>query len=85
MQDFAALKNNHVLILTGSSKASISYDELSEKIEQMSKVVDLIILKLTYFGTILSALFSTIINHFVYNLDDESFILPILAMYVLHN
>ena len=77
--------NSCVFILTGSLKASISYDELSEKIEQISKLVDLIILKLTFLGTILSAVLLTIINYFVYNLGDESFILPILAMYVLQS
>lgn len=66
----------------GPSTKSISYDKLNEKIELTTKVIHFILFKLTFIGAIIPALLLTIINHFIYHLGDESFILPISAMYV---
>lgn len=48
-------------------------DELTEKIEQMSKLIDLILVKVSTASTIISPLLITFVNYFVYGMGDESF------------
>lgn len=58
------------------------YIELNEKIEQMSRLLYVVTVKLTIPGSILPAVFITAINYFLYDLGDESFFSPFFVMYV---
>lgn len=56
------------------------YSKLNEKIERMSNLVYLLIIKLTVPGVIIPGLLITIVNYFVYDLGDDSYFLPILVV-----
>lgn len=51
------------------------------KIEQISKVINFILLKLCAPGVVLPALLVTSINFLIYDLGDKSYFLPLPIMY----
>lgn len=64
------------------SSTTIDYIKLNENIEKMSKIADLIFVKLSFVGISSSALLITGINYFVYDLNEKAFYLPFPVMYV---
>lgn len=69
--------------VTGPSTKAILYEKLNVKIERMSNVTHFILFKLTFLGAVIPSILSTIVNYFVYDLGDKSFVLPISVMYAL--
>lgn len=67
--------------LDSTSNATM-YAELNGKIEQMTELMYFAVVKLTPVGVMMPALIITIVNYYLYDLDDESFFLPLLVMYV---
>lgn len=59
-------------------KATIT--KVNESIEYMSKLLHFAILKVTIAGVEIPALLATIINYFVYDLEDDSYLLPFPIM-----
>lgn len=55
--------------------------ELNEKVELMSIVIHFLQLKLSLPSFILPAVGITLLNYFAFNLEDESYFLPIPIMY----
>lgn len=64
----------------GSSWKIALYEKINAKIEKMCKVIHFIVFKLTCCGAVMSAVTMTAVNHFVYDLGDDSYVLPIFAM-----
>lgn len=56
------------------------YIELIEKIERLTQLIYIGVVKLTIPGVIIPALSLTLINLFVYDLGDDSFFLPFPVM-----
>lgn len=62
--------------------AMSKYSELNKKIELLSEIYYFFVVKLTMPGVVLPSFLLTIINYFVYNLDADSYFLPIPIVYV---
>lgn len=58
------------------------YMELTEKIERMSKLVYTIFVEASLAGLITPPMLITLVNYFIYDLNDESYHLPTPVMYV---
>lgn len=56
------------------------YSEFNDKIEQMTKILYFVMLKLSLAGFSIPILAVTIGNYFLYDLGDESYILPCPVM-----
>lgn len=56
------------------------YNELNAKVEQMTKTLHFVLLKLSLAGFCLPMLASTLCNYFLFDLGDESYILPCPTM-----
>lgn len=56
--------------------------EMDERIELISKVLHFILTKLTVAGIHLPPIVLTAINYFIYDLKDDSYVLPFPLMYV---
>lgn len=71
-------RNIFFLIVIGSHRKKLKtmYDELIVKIEQISKIVEFIGVKLTFIGTIIPTVFITLVNYYIFDLDRDSFFLP---------
>lgn len=52
------------------------YDESAKKIEHMFRLIDMIVVKVSVFGMMIPPLINSIINYYVYDLQDESFLIP---------
>lgn len=63
--------------LKAESNAARKYGELIEKIEIMSKFVCIALTKITVSAGFISASLVTVINYFVYDLENESFFLTL--------
>lgn len=61
----------------------VSYEKLNERIERMSEIVHCFIIKLNFWGAILTSFILSAINYYVSDLGDDSFILIALAMYAV--
>lgn len=49
------------------------YDEINEKIERISKKLHFAMIKVSYSGTILSPLLTTLANYFINDLGTDSY------------
>lgn len=58
-----------------------SYAELSEKIERMSKLLYFIQTKISVPANMLPPLLMTVVNYYILDMHDESFLLPFPSMY----
>lgn len=63
---------------------TIKYSELNENIEQVTNVLHFIAVKIVLVFTLVPALFVTIINYFIYDLNDAAYVLPFSVMYAKH-
>lgn len=52
------------------------YNELVEKIERVSKVIDFVMMKLLCPGFVIPAVMVTLVNFFFYDLKGESYFIP---------
>lgn len=68
--------------LNTESDAVRKYSELNEKIEQMTYLLYILVVKASLIMTFPSALLVTAINYFIYDLGAESYFLPVPLMYV---
>lgn len=57
--------------------AKDKYCKLIEKIEWMSEFFYFVSVKLSVLSLVAPSLLKTFINYFIYNLNDESYILPV--------
>lgn len=71
-------------IFAGSQNpiAEAEYIKINLNIEQISKIFNLLLTKLTTTGIILPCVIITAINYFIFDLGEDSFYLPIPVMYV---
>lgn len=58
------------------------YVKLNEHIEYGSEILYLIMVKISAPGCVVPHLLLTIVNYFIFDLDDESYVLPFPVMYV---
>lgn len=56
--------------------ASAKFKRMNKTIERITKWYELLLVQISVSVITISALVTTIINYFVYNLQDESFLLP---------
>lgn len=63
-------------------KNATTVTKTDEKIELISEVVQFIATKLTVAAVALPPLILTVFNYFLYDLKDESYVLPFPVMYV---
>lgn len=56
--------------------AKITYNDLNEKIERVSKIIHFLTAKLSWAGVVLPSLPITAVNYFIYDLEEESYYLP---------
>lgn len=56
--------------------------KLNERIERMSELIYFVQVKLTMVALILPAVFITLVNHFVFDLNENSYFMPIPVVYV---
>lgn len=63
-----------------NSVSHAMYSKLNEKIERISNMMYLFIIKLTVPCVIIPGLLITMTNHFIYDLGVDSYYLPILLM-----
>lgn len=66
----------HLYLGSEDSNSKAKYIELIEKIERLSQLIHLGVIKLTVPSVVVPALLITLINFFVHNLGAESFFLP---------
>lgn len=59
------------------------YTQIDEKIEQMSHLIELILMKITIPGCLIPVLITTAINFFIHNLGNESFYMQSPMMSVI--
>lgn len=52
------------------------YNESIGKIEQMYRIFKIFVVDMSFFGVMVPPLLNTAINYFVYDLKDESFLMP---------
>lgn len=52
------------------------YNELTAKIERMFRVLDIYLVKMSLFGVTVPPLLNSAANYYVYDLKDESFLMP---------
>lgn len=52
------------------------YDKAIERIELIYRLIDVIVVKMSYVGVMIPPLINTAVNYFVYDLKDESFLMP---------
>lgn len=62
-----------------TSKTSVYFD-VNRKIERMSEIMYFVYIQFTLLAIITSRLITTIANYYIYQLDDESFTLPMPIM-----
>lgn len=69
--------------MTNSFSAAL-YDKSNEQIEQMCEIMYFVMTKLTAIGSITPLVLLTIVNYFVYDLRDESYLLlfPVMCVYI---
>lgn len=67
---------------TESSKMTLKYAELIEKIERMTGIFYFSLAKVSVSGSFLPAFLITVVNYFIYDLGDKSFYLTVPVMYV---
>lgn len=52
------------------------YAELTEKIERMFRFFDILVVKVSFVGTMIPPLLNSVVNYYILDLGDESFLLP---------
>lgn len=62
--------------------AMSKYTNLNKKIELLSKIYYFFVVKLTMPGVLMPSFVLTIVNYFVYNLENDSYFLPMPIVYV---
>lgn len=79
------LDEKHFLLKLESQDAARmnAYRRLNADIERVSEMYFLIAAKFSIPAAILPAIILTLLNYFVYNLDDESYSMPSPLLYVL--
>lgn len=70
----------HLNVGSKDATSRAMYIELIEKIERLTQLIYIGVVKLTIPGIIIPALSLTLINLFVYDLGDDSFFLPFPVM-----
>lgn len=71
-------KTNSFSIHLGSNdpQSQAKYHAMNKKIEKMSKLVELLLLKINIPAVMLPVAAISLINYYIYNLGEESFSLP---------
>lgn len=59
------------------------YIEMNEKVERISRLVYTIFVEASMAGLLIPPLLITLVNYFVYDLNEESYFLPTPVMYVV--
>lgn len=67
--------------MLNNSDLTNKYIEVNDKIEFVSKIYDIAILKLTPIGVVIPSAMLTVANYFVYDLGEASYFLPNQVMY----
>lgn len=65
--------------------ARIMYIKVNERIEQWNKIIYCISAEISCAGVVLPPLLITSVNYFIYDLKEESYLLPFPVMYVSLN
>lgn len=56
--------------------ARVTYNDVNEKIERVSKFIYFLTAKISWTGVVLPSLPITAVSYFIHNLGDESYYLP---------
>lgn len=62
----------------------MTYVKVNEKIERGSKIIYCILPEISFAGVVIPPLLITSVNYFIYDLKDESYLLPFPVMYVYY-
>lgn len=74
------IKFDYALGIQNDPPLRTTFDELNKKIEYTSELIHFALLKFTIAGIEMPTLLVTIINYFVYDLKDDSYLLPFAIM-----
>lgn len=73
---------NRFLGIQFDKTTEITYNQLNKQIERMSRLIKILVLKLSGSSVMVLPLMLTLVNYFVFNLGSKSFFLPFPIMYV---